>query len=161
MTDQNANIEAINRYILTQTIHTAKAAALKDEWIANYGKLGWYEKSFDSTIYDWVRNRRNDFDYANAPTAEALAAAKHQHTQGLSSEQLRGEEDQRLASKNVAGSYLEPAGVVEEVAAEQEPFIPTRIKVVAALGAVAYFGFKFVKKNYLDRFLNLAKAARG
>lgn len=143
MTEQAENIDAINRYILTQPVRTPKARSLRDEWITNYAKLSWFDTNYDSDTYDWVRNRRNEFDYANATTPAELAAAKQQHGKGLSSEEMRGEPDRRLST----GDYVDPPNP------GAEPFFPTRVKVAAAAALAALIGLKVLKKLYIDPYL--------
>lgn len=148
--DDAANIDAINRYIAEAKPLTPAGAKAKDEWRIWHDGLSWYDKTFPSVaVYDYARNLKNKFNLANAPTAAEKAAVQLNAQTGVTSEQMRGEVDRRLTS----GAY----NTEEYAESLEEPFIPTRIKVVAGLAAVTWFGGKYLKKVYVDPFLRRVK----
>lgn len=141
--DNAANLKAIDQYMGDQRPVTSDGAKAKDAWRVWYDALGWSDREFPSqATYDYARNLKNKYDLANVKSTAEKAAVVERQQSGLSSEQLRGEADRRLAS----GSYSE-----SDYEEETEPFFPTRVKVLGAvigLGAVAAL---YVKKVYLDR----------
>lgn len=141
--DDAANIEAINEYIMAQPIHTTAAGQVRDEWLKWHESIGWTGQNFPSVeTYDEARNLRNKFNLANAKTEAEKADIKNVQQTGLSSEQLRGETDRRT----VDGNYL-------VVPPEAEPWIPTKTKIAGALIAVGAGVLWFLKKAYVDPFL--------
>jgi len=103
MTEQAANIEAIERYIGGQVpVKTADAARVRDDFLRYMAGVGTFAREFDSSVYDRVRNFKLAFNRANATTAEEKAAVEEQALHGLSSEELRGEGDRRQTD----GSYV-------------------------------------------------------
>ena len=115
------NMEAINRYFMEQiTVKTSAAEKVKQEWMQYWKdtKRDWTWYSQDE--YDKARNLKHKFDTANAVTTAERNAATAQRTTGLTSEQLRGE----TKRSGTSGMYLE----------EEEPLIPTKYKVIGAVG---------------------------
>ncbi len=143
MSEQSDNLDAIDRYIKTTPIKTPAASKLRDAWIKYYDATGWYDRNWYSPLYDWARNRKHEFNLANAVTEADKAAAVLQAKKGLSTEELKGEPDRRLAS----GNYVDPPPP------GKEPFFPTRVKVAAGIAAVAAVGLTVLKKLYIDPFL--------
>lgn len=131
----SANMDAVNRYFMeTAKVRTKAAEKIKQEWMEwwkeNRRSLTWY----DQEEYDIARNMRNRFDLANTVSvAERAGVQQHQAT-GLTSEEAAGE----TRRAGTSGMYVE----------EEEPLIPTKWKVVAALGvgliAVGVFGKKLL-----------------
>jgi hypothetical protein len=141
--DFKADLEAINTYIMTPgRAKTAAAKKLKNDWLAWFDTLGFWEKNFDSTIYDRARNKRHDFDLANTTTSADKQAVINQMTTGLTSEELQGQ-TRRTTEE---GYFIVP----------DEPFIPDRITysilglgILASLGYAAklyFFGFSKPKR---------------
>lgn len=91
---------AIERYMKDTLALTPEATKIKDAYIAWFDGLYWWQKSSQDN-FDKARNYRNQFNLANAPTAEAKAAVQAVITSGLSKEQAQGDADRR----NSAGMY--------------------------------------------------------
>jgi len=131
----SANMEAINRYFMeTAKVKTKAAEKIKQEWMKwwkdNRRSVTWY----DQEEYDIARNMRNRFDLANTiTTVERADVERHQAT-GLTSEEAAG----GTRRAGTSGMYVE----------EEEPLIPTKWKVGAALGigliAIGVFGKKLL-----------------
>lgn len=148
--DDAANIAAINDYIMTQTLKTAEAGVIRNEWLKFHEGLGAWGRNFPSVgDYDTARNIRNRFNDAQAITPQEKIAAITQRTQGLTSEELRGEAKRTTAQ----GGYLE-----EEASGgnAEEPWLPTKTKVALGFGAAIITGLLIAKKIYLDPILRLA-----
>ena len=71
--DQAANIEAINTFMLTTQPLTKKSEAIRDEWMHWYRPLSWFDKNFGTNTEAEAFNRRNAYMRANVATAEELA----------------------------------------------------------------------------------------
>lgn len=129
---QSEDMEAIHRYIVNSPLNTKQAERLHDDWLGWYEGLTWWEKSMDTDTYDKARNRRNEFNRANAVTVAAKQAADEVKTRGLTTEELAGGYDRRLAS----GEYA-------------ENFVSSKVKVAVAatLGGVGVLWA--LKKVYL------------
>ncbi len=131
--------EAINKYIVETPTKTEQARALRDEWIVWYDDLSFWEKNLDDDILDEARNRRNDFNEANATTFAEHAQVRDVIEHGMSTEQMRGDTDRRLSD----GSLPK----------HKKPWVPWWAKIAAVLG-VGVVGAAWVgKKVYIDRFL--------
>ena len=105
LTDQAANIEAIERYIGEQEpARTAAAVQVRDAFLRWAAGLSAFERNFEQQAYDRARNYRLDFNRANATTPAELAAVEEQALRGLSTEQLDGAPDRRTSD----GSYVPP-----------------------------------------------------
>ena len=143
---QSDDLEAINKFIMGAKIKTKAADKLRTEWLRWWEKLGWYDKAIESDTYDLARNKRNAFNRANAATAKEKAAVESVITGGVTAEETRGG-TRRTTSD---GNYLEDPE-------EKEPFVPTRIKVVGAIGLVAVGALWMAKKTYLAPLLRAIK----
>jgi hypothetical protein len=64
-------------------------------WWISTGDPRNYTFLVPDAVWDEARNRRLAFNLANATTAEEKAAVESSATQGVSSEQMRGEQDRR------------------------------------------------------------------
>ena len=93
ITNRTEDLEAINRYMLGAEAKTPKAKQIKGEWPIWYSDLGWYAKSYDQSVYDEARSRRNAFNIANAVTPEQKADVEQVLTKGLTTEQMLGQGD--------------------------------------------------------------------
>lgn len=99
----NANMEAINKYIMESNVKTEKADKIKVEWIRYWESIKrdwtWYSQE----EFDKARNYRDRFNLANTTSKAEETAVKETMRQGVSSEAARGETERRTTS----GSYLE------------------------------------------------------
>ncbi len=130
-----ANMEAINKYIMEAPVRTAKAQAVQIEWIKFWKE---HEKSilwYSDDEYDQARNIKHNFDLANATSSSEQQAAKDQASQGLTSEELRG---------NVRRSTRDGTYIVDD-----EPFVPTRV-TVAAVGILGLIGIGWLGMKYYN-----------
>lgn len=149
--DYAANIKAINDYFNRTPRLTTKATEVYDQWRIFHEKLSsaWWLTQED---YDKARNFRNEFNRANAVTAEQKEIVETVIRSGMTSEQVEatwweamtnnqatgvGDSGRRTTS---TGDYLPP----ETIAGED--FFPLRVKIFAAiagiLGLIAYLGPK-------------------
>lgn len=140
------DMEAINRYFMEQvTIKTPAAEAIKQDWMKwwNDHKRDWTWYSQEE--YDYARNRKHDFDKANATSPAELAHVKSVQAKGMTSEEMRGE----TRRAGTAGDYVEPP----------KPLIPTKWKVGVGVGAglvvVGVFGKKLLGMTPLGRLAKL------
>jgi hypothetical protein len=102
MTDQAANIAAIEVYMGANRGKTPEAAAIRDEFLAYMADLGWYDREFTQGAYDKIRNYKVQFNRANAVTASERAAVEDQANHGMSSEEMTGGPDRRLSTGEYA-----------------------------------------------------------
>lgn len=138
--ENGANLDAISRYMSDTPVKTQAASRAKDAWVIWYDGLDFIDKNWPSQqVYDMARNLRNAFNKANATTPKELAAVVQTQQTGLSSEQLQGQSDRRLAT----GDYIEAP----------EPFVPLRIKIVAFLTLLGIGAGYAAKKAYVDPFI--------
>lgn len=115
---QSEDMDAINAYIAPRgKAQTSEAMKLRDAWIVWHDNLGWWERGQDEDIYDQARNRRNEYDLANAKTQQRKDEIKVHQQSGKSTEEMQDEPDRRLAS----GKYSE----------DEKPWIPTWAKWAA------------------------------
>lgn len=99
------DLEAIKRFIDTTPAVTMDASNIKANFLKWYDDLGIIERNFPSQeTYDEARNRRNQFNLANAKTAAEKQVVQTVITTGLSTEQMRGEADRRDASGMYTGT---------------------------------------------------------
>lgn len=140
---QAEDMDAINVYFHTQPVKTPAAQKLKDQWIINWDKISWWDKNFYGPVYDWARNRRNEFDTANATTPAEQAKVVERQKTGVSTEEMQGLPDRRLSS----GQYVDPPPP------GKEPFVPTRVKVAAGIAGAAFVALWGLKKLYIDPWL--------
>jgi hypothetical protein len=141
MTALNDDLEAIDRYMKTTPLYTPEAKRLRDEWIGWYDNLGWYEKAFDSDLFNLARNKKNALNLANARSRLEKEEIQTQLKTAVTSEELRGE-PRRMLSDGTYGSTEAP-----------EPFFPLRVKIVAGIAAVGALALLMVKKIYVDPFI--------
>lgn len=121
---QSEDLDAINMFFSTSVAVTPEAIKIKDSFIKWFSQLSFWERNLDGNTYDIARNRRNEFNLANAKTPEEKAQAQNIIKQGMSSEQQQGEADRRLSS-----------GMLPE---QPESLISTPTKlVIAAVAAIA------------------------
>lgn len=112
LTDQAANIEAIERYIGEQEPpRTPEAARIRDEFLRFTSSLSAWSRNFEQGAYDRVRNYKLAYNRANAITPAEKAAVEAQAKTGLSTEQLQGAPDRRLTD----GSYAPPPTTAERL----------------------------------------------
>lgn len=107
-----ADLEAINDFFHRpeNAPRTSKAKLVFNDWVtwweANRGN--WW---FSQAEYDHARNLRNDYNRANAVTAEQKKQVEAVITTGVSSEQAQGETDRR----NASGGFVEaPPGATRK-----------------------------------------------
>lgn len=105
MSQVDEDLRAINDFFHrpANAPKTAAAKAVFNEWIA------WWEDNGDNWFngtaeLDHARNLRNDYNRANAVTAEAKAQVESVIRTGMTSEQAAGETDRR----NAEGGFTEP-----------------------------------------------------
>jgi len=142
-----ADMNAINRYIMTTPIKTDAAKKVQIEWInfwqANEKSFLWYTQE----EFDRARNIKRTFDMANAPSAAAKKAVQDVYSNSITSEEARGEVKRSTAE----GVYIVP----------EEPFVPVRLQVLgwsaAAVLALGYAGVKYVSLTSPTRFIKKAK----
>lgn len=102
---QADDIDAINRYVTSTPIRTPAASALRDQWIQWIDTRSAYDRNFDRPTFDAARNKRFDFEIANALTEAEREQIRHVRAEGLSSEEMQGEPDRRTTG----GRYTEAA----------------------------------------------------
>lgn len=95
---QSDDLDAINAFFMSSDAVTPQAVTIKDEWVTWFNQLSWWDKTFDGNTYDMARNRRNQYNLANAVSAAEKAQVKNVMKTGLSSEQMQGAADRRLSS---------------------------------------------------------------
>lgn len=100
---QYADLEAINRYMVSTPRKTKKANQLHDEWLKWWEGITWYEKAWDKNTFDVARNMRNNFNLANTVTREEKEHVQQVIGSGLSNEEMTGGTDRRLST----GMYTE------------------------------------------------------
>lgn len=117
----NADMEAINKYIMETNVKTSKADAVKLEWIKYWESIkrdwSWYSQE----EFDKARNFRDRFNITNATSKAEETAVKEQMKSGVSAEKAMGETERRTTS----GSYLE----------EPKPLIDFNIPLGWKIGA--------------------------
>lgn len=112
LTDQAANIEAIERYIGEQVPpRTPEAVRIRDEFLRFTSALSSWSRNFEQGAYDRVRNYKLAYNRANAITPEEKAAVETVAKTGFSTEQMQGLPDRRLAD----GSYAPPPTTAERL----------------------------------------------
>jgi hypothetical protein len=62
---QPENMEALNKYMLSTPIKTAKARKLQDDWGSWFHNLSWYETTMENDILLEALNKKREFDLAN------------------------------------------------------------------------------------------------
>ena len=144
-----ADMDAINKYMMTTPVRTAAAERVKIEWMrfweVTQRDFLWYSQE----EFDAARNLRNKFNLANTVTPEQKKAVEDTMRTGLTGEEVRG--DTRRATTE--GSYLEPEQSIVEF------HIPTSWKVFGAIGAIALGAGWYAKKAYVDPAVKYARRA--
>ena len=106
LTDQSANIDAIERYIGEQEPpRTAAAVQVRDRFLRWLAGVSAWARAFDQGTYDVARNYRLEYNRANATTPAERAAVEEQALHGISTEQIDGSPDRRTSD----GSYIPPS----------------------------------------------------
>ena len=117
----NADMEAINKYIMETNGKSSKAESIKAEWIRYWESIkrdwSWYSQE----EFDKARNFRDRFNLANVTSKAEETAVKEQMRSGVSAERARGETERRTSS----GSYLE----------EEKPLVDFNIPLSWKIGA--------------------------
>jgi len=139
--DNEAALDAINRYIMTTHLQTPKAAKVHDEWVRWFDDLSWLQKTSQGTL-DEARNRRTEFNLANALTAEAKKNVLEVAKTGATSEQMLGDSDRRLST----GLF---PGVSETLAGKAAPYV-----LAGTIGALGVIGI-MLGKTALLKYLHL------
>lgn len=131
--DQAEDLDAVNRYIMGTTTVTEKARRLKDEWLLWYDDLSWWEKNYDSNVWDVARNKRNAFNLANTLSSAEKARVEQVIKTGMTTEEMEGR-TKRMTSE---GKFPE----------REEPLVPTSYKIggAVALAGGLYVYFKLVR----------------
>lgn len=135
ISNQGANLDAIDDFFARAEILTSRAQKVRDEWNTWFPGLSWYQKNVDENIAAQAFNRRNDFMRANVMN------------------------DDELANVNVFLSKVPPVdpvtGKVNRVTATgdriltPEPIIPTSYKVVAAATGAGVAVLVLLKKLHI------------
>jgi hypothetical protein len=141
---QSEDMDAINRYMMRMDLMTGQAAQHRDAWVVWYDNLSWWERTQDGAIYDEARNRRNEFNLANAVTPEEKAGVLHVMQTGMTTEEMAGGTRRTLSS----GMYSLPETTIEG----KTDLLTFRGKVALALLGVAsaslYAGKVYLSKHY-------------
>jgi len=123
------NLNTVNAYIHAQPIRTSEAGKVASDWSHWWDATGNpanYTLEIPPAVWDEARNRRLQFDLANAVTSHEKDAIVNVAKSGQSSEQSQGQQDRRDPS---SGTYYVPPP-------PPTPIFPTWAKPVA-LGAAA------------------------
>lgn len=102
VTEQAANIDAIEAYFGRTPAQTEEAAGIKDDFLRYAAGLTPWGREFDPGVYDTVRNYKLSFNRANAVTEDERAWVEEQALRGMSSEEMTGEADHRLSTGEYA-----------------------------------------------------------
>lgn len=100
---QADDLDALNKYVTGTPIRTPQAQALRDQWIAWFDGLSYSQRSFDRPTYDTARNKKLDFNLANATSEAERAEIRKIASEGLSSEEMQGEADRRMTGGTYSG----------------------------------------------------------
>jgi hypothetical protein len=100
---QADDIDAINQYVTSTPIRTPAAQTLRDQWIKWIDTRSSYDRNFDRATFDAARNKRFDFELANALSEEEREQIRRVRAEGLSAEEMQGEADRRMTG----GRYTE------------------------------------------------------
>lgn len=118
---QEQDMEALDAYMSTTPAVTPQAVALKNAWRAWYDDLSFIGRR-ESDNWDAARNRRNDFNRANAVTPAEKKVVEQVIKTGQTTEQAAGETDRRDSNGNLP---THPPDV-----------IPLEYKIAAGVGLV-------------------------
>jgi hypothetical protein len=98
------DLDAINKYIMSTETKTEAGKKAKDEWVHWFQALGWGEKNMWNTdTLNVARNKRLDFNRANAVTEKEKQAIETVTQTGLSKEQQYG----GVSAQDSSGKYHE------------------------------------------------------
>lgn len=130
--DQAANIEAINSFMLTTQPLTNKSQVIRDDWMRWYAPLTWYDKNFGSNTEAEAFNRRNAYMRANVATAEELAQVNAFIKKAPAFDPVTGKPNLITSSGD---RVLNP-----------EPLVPTSYKVVGIVTVLGITTLAILKK---------------
>jgi hypothetical protein len=131
------NLKTLNSYIHAQHINTPEAATIASDWSRWWDTTGNpenYSLKIPPEVWDEARNRKLKFDLANAVTAKQKDAVINVAKTGMSTEQMRGQEDRRDPT---TGAYYVPP-------TPPPPTFPPWVKPVALGAAALGLGFSVV-----------------
>jgi hypothetical protein len=124
MSDFTEDMKAVVNYMSTTEAKTDAAKSIKTAFANWYVNLGWYDKNVGSDdVYNRARNFRNNFNTANATTAHEQAAVKEAITKGMTSEAMRGDQEQ---ARTGSGGFAEET--------PPDPYVKYKIAAAAAGG---------------------------
>ena len=89
----DADLAAIDVYMTSAWPKTTRATKLQDEWKVWFNKLDFYARHVEpglENIYNEARNRRNEFNIANAVSEEQKQAVANVIHTGVTSEEQHG-----------------------------------------------------------------------
>jgi hypothetical protein len=127
---QEQDMEALDAYMSATPAVTPQAVALKNAWRAWFDGLTFISRR-ESDNWDEARNRRNDFNRANAVTPAEKKQVEQTIKTGQTTEQSAGETDRRDSNGNLP---THPPDV-----------IPLEYKI--AVGVVLVFGLALLVKK--------------
>lgn len=134
MSDQAANIDAIDKFFANAIPINSKAEKLRDEWMQWASGLSWYERHIDEAIAAQAFNKRNDFMRANAPE-EQLESVNEFLSKVPAVDPVTGKINRVTSS----GDRIVPP----------TPIIPTTYKVVAVATAAGVSVLVLLKKLHI------------
>jgi hypothetical protein len=110
------DLNATNRYIHSQPIKTTEAGRIASDWARWWDTTGNpenYSIKIPPEVWDEARNRKLKFNIANAVSTAEKEQVLYVAKNGMSSEQMRGQEDRRdpgltLDSATTTGAYYVP-----------------------------------------------------
>jgi hypothetical protein len=128
------DLNAVNAFFHSTPAKTPEARKLQSDWAAWWISVGDpdnYWLSVPQSVWDEARNRRLAFNLANATTAAEKERVTEVATQGVSTEQARGESERR--DPTTGQIFVPPA-----------PVFPSWVKPVAFGAACVVVGFTVV-----------------
>ena len=134
---QSDDMDSINRYMLAQKPATSKATSLKDDWIKWYESMSWWDRTQTSENYDLDRNKRDEYNLANATSSQQKKDVEAVIKGGLATEQTQapaGTDLDQYNRRTSKGTYV----------VESPPLIPDKYKVGAlVVGSLAVVAFAY------------------
>jgi hypothetical protein len=130
--DQAANIEAINTFMLTTQPLGNKAQSLRDDWMQWYGGLTWFQKNLESNTQAEAFNRRNAYMRANTDSADELERVNNFIKNAPAFDPVTGKPN---LVTSTGDRVINP-----------EPLIPTSYKVIGIATAVGIATLALLKK---------------
>jgi hypothetical protein len=141
-----ADMEAINKYLMTTPIRTEKAKAVQVQWIKFWKDTERTFTWYSTEEFDRARNIKREFDAANAVTTAQKQAVTNQAGSGLTAEELSG----GVRRSTSDGTYI----------VDEEPFVPVRLQVVGwsalIVAGLGYAGVKYLKMSNPVTYLKKA-----